>query len=185
MKCLRVYADESGESHFSEMEIAMSESPARPGRTMSTPAAAVHIQFLTVSSKLYADWHPAPARQFVISLDSTIEIETSDGERRKVLPPSVVFVEDTWGKGHKTRSLDDHAGTIIFVPLAADPAHFLERHSNFAPVRSPLGRTNAGVHLRHVSPPDLSYSEMAVTTNRDAPAPGRSAVRRQPATQPP
>jgi hypothetical protein len=26
MKCLRVYADEKGESHFSEMEIAMSES---------------------------------------------------------------------------------------------------------------------------------------------------------------
>jgi hypothetical protein len=26
MKCLRVYADEQGESHFSEMEIAMAES---------------------------------------------------------------------------------------------------------------------------------------------------------------
>jgi len=120
MKCLRVYADENGESHFSEMEIGMSESQPLPGRTMSAPAAAANIQFLTVSGKLYTDWHPAPARQFVISLDKTIEIETSDGQRRKVQPPSVVFVEDTWGKGHKTRSLDDHAGTVIFVPLAGD-----------------------------------------------------------------
>jgi hypothetical protein len=120
MKCLRVYADENGESHFSEMEIAMSGSQPLPGRTMSIPTAAANIQFLSVPGKLYTDWHPAPARQFVISLDTTIEIETSDGQRRKVPPPSVVFVEDTWGKGHKTRSLDEHAGTVIFVPLAGD-----------------------------------------------------------------
>jgi hypothetical protein len=120
MKCWRVYADENGESHFSEMEIPMSESQPLPGRRISIPVAAANIQFLTVSGKLSADWHPAPARQFVISLDSTIEIETSDGQRRKVQPPSVVFVEDTWGKGHKTRSLDDHVGTMIFIPLAGD-----------------------------------------------------------------
>ena len=122
MKCLRVYADEKGESHFSEMEIAMSDSQLVPGHTiqMSTPTAAAHIQFLTFPAGVSNDWHPAPARQFVISLDRTIEIETSDGQRRQVRPSSVIFVEDTWGKGHKTRSLDDHAGTLVFVPLAGD-----------------------------------------------------------------
>jgi hypothetical protein len=122
MKCLRVYADEKGESHFSEMEIAMSEARPLPDVTvqMSTPAAAASIQFLTLSGRTSTDWHPAPARQFVIYLDRAVEIETSDGQRRPVLPSSVVFVEDTWGKGHRTRSLDDHAGTIIFVPLAGD-----------------------------------------------------------------
>jgi len=119
MKCLRVYADEKGESHFSEMEIAMSESQPHFGRTiqMSTPAAATNVQFLTFPGGS-SDWHPAPARQFVISLDRTFEIETSDGQRRKVLPSSVVFVEDTWGKGHKI--IDEHGGTLIFVPLAGD-----------------------------------------------------------------
>ena len=122
MKCLRVYADENGESHFSEMEIAMSESQIIPGHTiqMSTPAAVATIQFLTLPAGISNDWHPAPARQFVISLDRTFEIETSDGERRQVQPSSVIFVEDTWGKGHKTRSLGDHAGTVIFVRLAGD-----------------------------------------------------------------
>src|SRR5512132_2434151 len=81
-----VYADEKGESHFSEMEIAMSESQLLPGLTAqkSTPAAATSIQFLTVSGWTSTDWYPAPARQFVISLDRTIEIETSDGQRRQV-----------------------------------------------------------------------------------------------------
>jgi hypothetical protein len=122
MKCLRVYADEKGESHFSEMEIAMSDhSQLVPGYTiqMSTPAVA-SVQFLTFPAGISNDWHPAPARQFVISLDRTFEIETSDGERRHVRPSSVIFVEDTWGKGHKTRSLGDHAGTVIFVRLAGD-----------------------------------------------------------------
>jgi hypothetical protein len=122
MKCLRVYADEKGESHFSEMEIAMSESQLVPGHTIqrSSPTAAAHIQFLTFPAGVSNDWHPAPARQFVISLDRTFEIETSDGQRRQVRPSNVIFVEDTWGKGHKTRSLGDHAGTMIFIPLAGD-----------------------------------------------------------------
>lgn len=34
MKCLRVYADEEGESHFSEMVIAMSESQLIPDHTI-------------------------------------------------------------------------------------------------------------------------------------------------------
>ena len=78
MKCLRVYADEQGESHFSEMEIAMSESQLVPGYTIqrSSPTAAAHIQFLTFPGAVSNDWHPAPARQFVISLNRTFEIET-------------------------------------------------------------------------------------------------------------
>jgi len=123
MKCLRVYADEKGESHFSEMEIAMSGSSRLVlGHTiqMSTPASAANIQFLTFPAGISNDWHPAPARQFVISLDRTFEIETSDGERRQVQPSSVIFVEDIWGKGHKTRSLGDHAGTVVFIRLAGD-----------------------------------------------------------------
>jgi hypothetical protein len=122
MKCLRVYADDQGESHFSEMEIAMAASQLIPGHTIqrSSPVAAAHIQFLTVPAGVVNDWHPAPARQFVISLDRPFEVETSDGQRRQVRPSDVIFVEDTWGKGHKTRSLGEHAGTMIFVPVAAD-----------------------------------------------------------------
>lgn len=120
MKCLRVYADEQGESHFSEMEIAMSEMQVLPDLTVqrSNPTAVTSIQFLTIPGRASTDWHPAPARQFVISLDTTLEIETSDGQRRQVLPSNVVLVEDTWGKGHKTRSPDDHPGTLVFIPLA-------------------------------------------------------------------
>jgi hypothetical protein len=90
-----------------------------PGYTVqrSSPTAAAHIQFLTFPGAVSNDWHPAPARQFVISLNRTFEIETSDGQRRQVRPSNVIFVEDTWGKGHKTRSSDEHA---IFIPVGGD-----------------------------------------------------------------
>lgn len=122
MKCLRVYADGKGESHFSEIEIAVSESQLAPGYMIqrSSPAAAAHIRFLTFPAGVSNDWHSAPARQFVISIDRTFEIETSDGQHRQVQPSNVIFVEDALGKGHKTRSLGDHAGTIVFIPLAGD-----------------------------------------------------------------
>jgi hypothetical protein len=75
MKCLRVYADEKGESHFSEMEIAMSESQLIPGYTIqrSSPAAAAHIQFLTLPAGVSNDWHPAPARQWPTSSGPAFE----------------------------------------------------------------------------------------------------------------
>ncbi len=49
MRCLRVYADEKGDSHFSDMEIAMSEAQPHSGRTiqMSTPVPTANIKFLT------------------------------------------------------------------------------------------------------------------------------------------
>jgi hypothetical protein len=122
MQCLRVYADDKGESHFSNLEIPMSEAPPplSAGIQMSARMTTRDIRFLTIPAGSSTDWHPAPVRQFVISLDKTVEVEVSDGERRRVPPASVMLVEDTWGKGHRTRSLGDHAGTVIFVPLADD-----------------------------------------------------------------
>ena len=120
MKCLRVYADEEGESHFSEMEIAMSESQLLPGRKiqMSAPAAAATIQFLTVSGVLDSDWHPAPARQFVISLDRTFEIETSDGQRRQVLPERSVR-RRYMGQGSQDSVARRPRGDDYLCPLGA------------------------------------------------------------------
>jgi hypothetical protein len=87
---------------------------------MSSPAPATSIQFVTLFGRTTTDWHRPAARQFVIALDRTIEIETSDGQRRQLLPSNVVLVEDTWGKARRPRSFADHPGTLIFVPLAED-----------------------------------------------------------------
>lgn len=44
------------------------------------------------------DFHCAPARQFIVSLDSGVDIEVTDGTRRVFPAGTVMLAEDTWGK---------------------------------------------------------------------------------------
>jgi hypothetical protein len=121
MMVTRVYADEYGESHFSEVELPLALNAPAPGidpiRT-SPRIAATHIQFLTAAPALITDkWHPAPARQFAILLKGTLIVEVSNGQSRKLEPGSFLFVEDTTGKGHKNHLVSDEEVVLAFVPV--------------------------------------------------------------------
>ena len=56
-----------------------------------------------VSPDWYGDWHPAPRRQFLVYIAGEMEAEASDGEVRRLGPGSIALVEDTTGKGHRSR----------------------------------------------------------------------------------
>jgi hypothetical protein len=121
MMVTRVYADEHGESHFSQVELPLALSVPAPGidpiRT-SPRIAATHIQFLTAAPALITDkWHPAPARQFAILLKGTLIVEVSNGQSRKLGPGSLLFVEDTTGKDHKNHLVSDEEVVLAFVPV--------------------------------------------------------------------
>ncbi|MEI9963838.1 MAG: hypothetical protein WDM92_03230 [Caulobacteraceae bacterium] len=62
------------------------------------------------------DWHVAPARQFVLNLTGELEAEVSDGQRRRIGPGELVYLEDVAGKGHVTRLLGPV--TCIFMRVA-------------------------------------------------------------------
>jgi hypothetical protein len=63
------------------------------------------------------DWHPAPRRQYIINLDAGVQITASDGETRRIGTGEVILVEDTWGKGHRSKALDGKLRHCIFVPV--------------------------------------------------------------------
>ena len=48
-------------------------------------------------------WHRVPHAVLTIRLDGSVEYETSDGEVRLVPAGSFVLLEDTHGKGHRSR----------------------------------------------------------------------------------
>jgi len=48
-------------------------------------------------------WHNPPHRMLVIWLTGEVEFETSDGDIRRLAAGSVVFAEDTTGRGHISR----------------------------------------------------------------------------------
>jgi quercetin dioxygenase-like cupin family protein len=78
---------------------------------------ATGIIFREVPGEYDLDWHPAPRRQYIINLDAGVQLTASDGEVRRVKAGEVVLVEDTWGKGHLSKAIDNTTRHCIFVPI--------------------------------------------------------------------
>lgn len=115
MKITRVYSDASGESHFADAEFPLRD--AGPIGHLSEPVAAESVIFRRNDPGYDYDWHPAPQRQFIILLDGAIEIEVSDGERRIFRGGEILLVEDTAGKGHRTRNVEARERRSVFIVL--------------------------------------------------------------------
>ena len=84
---------------------------------MSDAFPVQSLQFRENSGDYNWDYHHAPARQFIVLLDGQIEITSSTGEKRVFGAGEVLLVEDTTGKGHKTRNLLQHVRKSIFIRL--------------------------------------------------------------------
>jgi hypothetical protein len=61
------------------------------------------------------DWHTAPRKQFAINMSGELEVELTDGTRRKI-GSDLVFLEDLTGKGHVTRALSPITNVFLHVP---------------------------------------------------------------------
>lgn len=111
----RVYASEDGESHFAELEVPLHDGGAI-GR-LSEALAARQVIFRENAPDYDYDWHCAPQRQLIVLLDGAIELEVSDGEKRSFRGGDVLLVEDTSGRGHRTRTTDGRTRRSLFIPL--------------------------------------------------------------------
>ena len=115
MRYFRIYADDQGESHFEDLDVAI-DQPSN-GSALSDLIPATGIIFRQSPADQFIDWHPAPRRQFVITLSGHAEVEASDGEIRQIEPGSIMLADDTTGKGHITRGVGSEPRLSIFVPL--------------------------------------------------------------------
>lgn len=115
MKVTKVYNDKNGESHFEDVEIPLNDDGEIGFLSDKIPAK--EIIFRKVKPSYDYDFHTAPQRQYIILLDGEIEIETSLGEKRSFRGGDILLVEDTQGKGHKTRNLQAIERKSIFITL--------------------------------------------------------------------
>ncbi len=115
MKITRIYSDNEGESHFGDVEITLADSG--PIGSLSERFPAGSIIFRENDAGYDYDWHPAPEKQYILLLDGEIEIEVSDGEKRIFRGGDVIFVEDTGGRGHRTRATNNRPRRSVFVTL--------------------------------------------------------------------
>ncbi len=115
MRIHNLYEDESGESHFRDIEVEWT-GEGRGGK-LSDLIKVSGIEFRETSGDYDLDWHPAPRRQYIINLDAGVQITASDGESRIIGAGEVILVEDTGGRGHLSKSVDGQMRHSIFVPI--------------------------------------------------------------------
>jgi hypothetical protein len=117
IKVINVWADESGESHFRDIEFDLASVAVGGG--LSDPIAVKNLWFRSTPVNQDFDFHPAPRRQLVVGIGGGVaELTVSDGETRLIEPGQVVLMEDTFGKGHKSKAHDGLARTALFIALA-------------------------------------------------------------------
>ena len=115
MRYFRVYTDADGETHFEDIDVALTES--RSGSLLSALHPATGVIFRRSPPDLFIDWHTAPRRQFVVTLSGEGEVEASDGEVRRIGPGTVMLAEDVTGKGHITRGDGIAERLSLFIPV--------------------------------------------------------------------
>ena len=111
MNISRLYTGADGQTHLESMNL---ETHPELGALQN----AVGIQFRSTESGHFIDWHPAPRRQFVITLAGEVEIGLGDGSVHRFGPGHVNLAEDVTGQGHTTRVVGDQPRVTATIPLA-------------------------------------------------------------------
>jgi quercetin dioxygenase-like cupin family protein len=106
-KVVRVFATPDGGSRVEELVIA-------PG-AKAIPVTNMTASVYNGTGARAPDWHTAPRKQFAINMTGELEVEVSDGTRRRI-GSDLVYLEDTTGKGHVTRALGPITNVFIHVP---------------------------------------------------------------------
>ena len=112
---VRIYSDDNGDSRFEDVTIQLKD--AGPIGFLSETIPANGIIFREVAASYDYDFHTAPQRQYLVLLDGEIEIETSLGEKRKFIGGDMLLLEDTTGKGHRTKNLLPIKRKSIFITI--------------------------------------------------------------------
>jgi hypothetical protein len=120
MEYTRLYSDDDGESHFEDVQLEFQTvdfAPPAPPLDISTFGQSEQCSILWAKPGWKGDWHPAPYRQLHFYLTGEVEAEASDGERRRLRAGEFALVEDTIGKGHRSRVVSAVEAVIAVVRL--------------------------------------------------------------------
>lgn len=114
MKITRVYTGADNESHFEEKEIELKLSG---DMEVSATEPATGVFFRRAPAQHLNSFHPAPRRQYIITLSGQVEIETGDGTVKRFGKGDIMLADDTTGHGHITRVVGKEPRVYITIPL--------------------------------------------------------------------
>jgi len=121
----RIFTGQDGLAHAEDIELNLNARGATDmlkatGAEFSVrpPTAGANSRNTATSDANDPGWHTGPARQFVITLSGSSEVEVSGGVHVAAGPGHINLIEDTTGKGHITRNFGPEDRIALTIPLA-------------------------------------------------------------------
>ena len=115
MQVVRLYTGDDGESHFEEIDLPY-EKVAEAERTAVEDAQNIHFRRYQPGN--FIDWHVAPRRQYVITLEGQVEVGLGDGTKRVFGAGDVLLADALTGRGHTTAVYGDNVRVSVAIPLS-------------------------------------------------------------------
>ncbi|ANS41631.1 hypothetical protein Q5A_005745 [Serratia inhibens PRI-2C] len=69
--------------------------------------------------------HPAPRKQYVVTLKGTLRFKVSDGSTFMIAPGTVLLAEDTEGEGHSWEMVDGDEWIRAYIPVSETDEAFI------------------------------------------------------------
>lgn len=113
MNFTRLYTD-NGHSQFEDCTFNLERDGVEQFESLKMPSALTINE--TDPGHQY-DWHNAPQRQWVFTLDGEIEVELRDGTKRRFGAGDVILAEDLTGDGHATKVVSSGPWRCAYVPF--------------------------------------------------------------------
>jgi len=121
----RIFTGPDGLAHAEDIELDMNERGVTEmfkatGAQLSVrqPTPGAKAGDTSASPADAPGWHTGPARQFVITLAGSSDLEVSGGVHVPAGPGHINLIEDTTGKGHITRNFGPEDRIVLTIPLA-------------------------------------------------------------------
>jgi hypothetical protein len=112
----RLFTGPDGKTHVEEYNVPLKAQGT--GTELSDRVAVTSLQFRRTNQQYNLDWHPAPQRQYVITLSGESEVELDGGRKIRLGPGNILLAEDTTGRGHISRAIGSGDRISLFIPLA-------------------------------------------------------------------
>jgi len=112
----RIFTGPDGKTHAEQIDVKL--APGGGSGELSEMAKVTGLQFRRQAPNYFQDWHPAPRRQYVITLSGQGEVELDGGKKIPLGPGHILLAEDVTGKGHISRGVGSEDRISLFIPLA-------------------------------------------------------------------
>lgn len=122
MKCTRLYTAADGTSAFEDLSFLLELDGPELSIACTSPKGMLLNE--TRAGHRY-DWHNAPQKQWVITLQGEIEVVLRNGVKKTFGAGSIILAEDTTGSGHATTVVSAVPWRCAYLPFDGPIGKFL------------------------------------------------------------